>query len=279
MWRWICLAALSLTCACRGEQVETTNDAKVDADVDVTNAETGSDASSEADAPGTPDGDAPPSGDCGAVRGGPMVRVTGFCIDKTEVTRRAFNEYLADPKHLDHKPSFCGWNTTDEAPELNGASLDLPVGMVNFCDAATFCAWAGKRLCGSIDGGMNAPAAYKDPSKSEWFHVCSAGGAQTYAYPGAYDAARCYSQTITVGPVGAKAECSGATMPFSQVVDLSGNVKEWESSCDGSAPARTTGCRVRGGAYADGTATTCGEDLSAAAETRLPGYGFRCCKD
>jgi len=63
---------------------------------------------------------------------------------------------------------------------------------------------------------------------------------------------------------------------------MSGNVAEWEDSCDGTAAAAN--CNLRGGSYkASGVDTTLRCD-AARTEARLPAnaalladIGFRCC--
>lgn len=67
------------------------------------------------------------------------------------------------------------------------------------------------------------------------------------------------------------------------VYQMSGNVAEWEDSCDGTTA--TANCRVRGGSWADsGLGQTCASGRSVA---RMPAamdpdpladIGFRCCQ-
>jgi len=257
--------AVLLVCGCQGEQVQNQTS---DAGSDTTTT------ASDAQADGTV-----VAGDCGTHSGGRMVRVGAFCMDVTEVTRGELRKYLLDPTHGTKALAFCSWNTTEPAPETDDRLFDWPASMVNFCDAASYCAWAGKRLCGKVGGGMNDLTAYNDAAKSEWFLTCTANGTQTYAYPGSYDKNRCFSEEGTSWPTGAKSDCHGASGPFAQILDLSGNVGEWEYSCQGSAPTRATECRYRGGTHGSGTETSCAVPWMAGAETRLPGIGFRCCKD
>jgi formylglycine-generating enzyme len=216
---------------------------------------------------------------CGQHVGGAMVRVGKLCIDATEVTRGEFRKYLLDPKRREKAPPYCSWNTTDEAPEANESLFNFPVGMVNFCDAVTYCAWAGKRLCGKIGGGMNDMLDDKDPTKSEWFSVCSVNGTQAFSYAGAYNKTKCSSETATAEPVDARSDCHAPSGDYAQILNLSGNVAEWEFSCQGSSPARMTECRYRGGGHDAAERTACAEPYQAGAETRLPGIGIRCCKD
>jgi formylglycine-generating enzyme required for sulfatase activity len=58
--------------------------------------------------------------------------------------------------------------------------------------------------------------------------------------------------------------------------DMSGNVLEWDASCD----ANGNDCQLRGGSY-DGNveplALTCNSSYSGPANIRGPNIGFRCC--
>ena len=72
--------------------------------------------------------------------------------------------------------------------------------------------------------------------------------------------------------------CDGGESMFACIFDLSGNVAEWENSCD--SEQADANCHVRGGSYLDsGAAVSC---AAAATRKRLdntdPAVGFRCCK-
>jgi formylglycine-generating enzyme required for sulfatase activity len=274
MNRWIVVFLVGLA-GCEGERV----DALV-ADAQSPDAASPDVASQEA-------GDAPVTGDCGDYRGAAMVRVGAFCIDTTEVTRKQFLDFLAAPvaERNAAKPADCKWNTTDPPITATPAALGFPVGEVNFCDALAYCAWAKKRLCGRIGGGALDPANSNKAGESEWFAVCSVNGAQTYAYPGTYSRAKCFTEEATVDATGTRTTCAGAEAPYSNVFDLIGNAMEWENSCTAALSGETsTRCRTRGGNYGSGAAAECvakdtpTSDLTTI-NTRLPGIGFRCCKD
>lgn len=124
---------------------------------------------------------------CASSRGPSMIELmfgsNSYCIDSTEVTNEQYAVFLADsnkpPPH-----ARCDFDT-NYTPNCDGANsqgaLD-PVSCIDWCDAWAFCAWAGKRLCGRIGGGPNAPDTMDDPTKSQWFAACSKGGAQDFAY-------------------------------------------------------------------------------------------------
>ncbi len=227
---------------------------------------------------GSNTGDAPAAG-CASERGPKMVRVGSFCIDSTEVTRRQFLDFMKVPRDARKAPAYCAWNTTDpEEISALPAGLDFPVGFVNFCDAATYCAWAGKRLCGRIGGGELTPAEANEAGKSEWMQVCSVGGAQVYPYPGEYQSSKCFTESVTTDVAGARTSCAGASPPHSQVYDLVGNAVEWEHACDAApSAAMSTHCRTRGGGYDGNRAAKCALEAQTRVDTRAPGIGFRCC--
>jgi formylglycine-generating enzyme len=258
--RW---SVLVLAIGCQGEPV-----------VEVTNDAAPSDA--RTDAPGS---ETIVSVDCGSYSGPKMVRIGSFCIDATEVTRAEMIAMLKVPRGERNAPAFCAWNTTDTMITETGTELDFPAGFSNFCDAATYCAWRGKRLCGKIGGGVLKSADYADAKQSEWFSVCSVNGTQTYPYPGEYDDTKCWTKSGTTEAVASKLACTGADKPFSEVYDLSGNIVEWENACDSWPPAASTECRQRGGEWGAGANTTCAWNKRARADDRSAGSGFRCCKD
>lgn len=110
------------------------------------------------------------------------------------------------------------------------------------------------------------------------------GGAQTYPYGTTYDAARCNGcksstncTTTTAIPAGTALGCEGG---YPGLFDMSGNVNEWENSCDGQTGA-SDNCLMRGGAFNNNNAygyLKCAvagwySSRSAAYAT----HGFRCC--
>lgn len=224
-----------------------------------------------------------PPGKCASERGPSMVEIaTGgksFCIDATEVTNSQFDEYSKLPGAPPTLPVRCkdvvltfpGKTGLDNAPQFN----------VSWCDAFAFCAWAGKRLCRSLDTAQ--PIA---SDNSEWTYVCTQGKTTAYPYGNSYDPKACVNgrtaTTATPEPVASFGNCTGITPPYTEVYDLSGNVSEWVDECTG------TSCRALGGYFGDtdikalqcasinsGTGMTVVQPVG----TILSGLGFRCCRD
>jgi formylglycine-generating enzyme required for sulfatase activity len=212
-----------------------------------------------------------------------MVELDGFCVDSTEVTNAQYQAFLdfieTEPAAM--QPTACSWNASFEpnTPAGNGED-DFPVRGVDWCDAYVFCAWASKRLCGSPGGGA---ASYDEPAnadESQWFVACSANGTRAFPYGQSYDAQACNGADfgdaeIAPLPAGSISTCVGG---YPGVYDMSGNVWEWEDSCDAST-GETDLCRARGGAFGNGgDLHRC--DYSAFSPARnfnLGPTGIRCC--
>lgn len=199
-----------------------------------------------------------------------------YCIDATEITRDQYNEFLATGPDLNLAPP-CSGNvsftpTQGWPPKSNQKSF--PVIGVDFCDAAAYCEWAGKRLCGHVGGGSIDVAGGDAPQDSQWQSACSNGGAVDFPYGDAYGPQTCNGQDYGMNTPAKVQSVLGCVGGVAGLFDMSGNVREWEDACDGD------NCRVRGGSYDDSEA-----DLSCAASITLDRYttdaftGFRCCKD
>jgi len=204
-----------------------------------------------------------------------------FCVDATEVSQREFNIFLAAPKaSLPSAPAACSSKTS-----FGGTTRpddDLPVMNVDWCDAWVFCAWAGKRLCGSRNGtAIDDYTPANDPKISEWFAACSRSGARKYPYGASFAPMACNGCARTgscdggapaPAPVGSLAGCEGG---YAGIFDMSGNVAEWEDNCGGDT------CPPRGGGRSGALDAPACEILSVpAVSTRLAtsdDVGIRCC--
>ena len=151
---------------------------------------------------------------------------------------------------------------------------------VEFCDAVAYCAWAGKRLCGSpgkpdrtFGDGFNPASEFRRalaPEASHWHNACSQRGSAVRAYAGGFDVNRCS------GPrnVGSRPEC--ATQGTNGAVyDLMGGVAEWQDSCTDDGH-----CRILGGMSGRRPDRgSCAQDATTSAGAADRSTGFRCCLD
>jgi sulfatase modifying factor 1 len=220
-----------------------------------------------------------------------------FCIDRTEVTNADYGAFLASNPSTSAQSSACAWNA-NFAPEAGADCATTnydptnraktPVDCIDWCDAATYCAWAGKHLCGRVGGGPNAPASFADATKSEWYAACSHAGELEFPYGNSYQADACVSldsPLTRAGPV-PNAACQGG---YEGIYDMSGNLAEWEDSCSASAGAGDN-CLNRGGSYLSSDTAfpslRCNSNLSgnpkaksSRRDARSQDLGFRCCYD
>jgi formylglycine-generating enzyme len=211
---------------------------------------------------------------------------SSHCIDATEVTNSHYAEFLAAAVGTQSGP--CSWNLT-YTPSSGWPATGKeshPVVNVDWCDAFAYCSWAGKRLCGKIGGGSNAFANLADPTQSEWFNACSAGGLRNYPYGNTYDPLKCVGNGYdgTAGyqtgsdkmfPVQSAIGCQ-ASGAYAGVYDLSGNAWEWEESCNGTAGANDQ-CRQRGGSFTNDGALVCDYADSDRRDYADGSISFRCC--
>ena len=254
---------------------------------------------------------------CGACPTVPLVEVPlpdggRFEIDAYETTNREYAAWLATHPTLDGQRTECQWNDsfTPGVPTASaieaandagsmikpdgpcfvddwlGKQLDLghgswPVVCIDWCDAAAYCAWAGKRLCGKIDQDVGlditiSPGAYKDASASQWYRACSKAGTLKFPYGNTYQKGWCNDSNSNLRDAGAYTQCEGG---YPGLFDMSGNANEWEDACTSynSLPELTNCCR-RGGAFFD---TDAGLACAVCTQGRrcIPSnnLGFRCC--
>jgi formylglycine-generating enzyme required for sulfatase activity len=259
-----------------------TADAASDASTDT--ADAGSDDSTDGDA-SAPEAQ-PPEGGCPVgAPGPPMVRVGTFCIDSTEITVRQYSEYLlAVGGTPGTQPAACAWNTSPAPQNFPPTgSIDQALNGVNWCQAYLYCAWAGKRLCGNPNGGPADPGMPNVPSNSQWYQACSRNddGQHQYPYGNAYHPHDCNGAEYEAGaPLPSLSTCQGG---YPGIFDMSGNVLEWEDSCQPD-PTDPTGqndtCNIRGGAFwsHSGQLTCALQNQTKRSDQGLMNdLGLRCC--
>ncbi|WP_394820566.1 formylglycine-generating enzyme family protein [Pendulispora albinea] len=239
-------------------------------------------------------GDAP-GGACPEGKGPEMIRVgndaggdaaISFCVDTTEVTITQYRRFLEETKgDAGKQPRECAFNTsyeplTEDGGEPPSAHADSPVVYVDWCDAYMYCTWAGKRLCGRVNGGSAYHGAPGDPRESQWTFACSRNGARPYPYGMGFDTSLCNDGNggdPHLAPVKQFKGCEGG---FTGLFDMSGNVAEWEDACKDADQ-----CPTRGGSYyigrdPDRDVFSCYVSFFSFDFTRQHrgrAVGFRCC--
>ena len=167
---------------------------------------------------------------------------------------------------------MCEW-----PPEAKG---NHPVVCVDWCDAYAYCQAVDKRLCGKVGGGKNGYTDFADASKSQWYAACSSGGKYDYPYGNTFEGQTCNGKNKgleTTSEVGSLSGCRSYAAGYAGVYDMSGNVLEWEDSCDAGI-GLTDRCRVRGGSFMNNFLNLrCDYEDFDSRESRLDVIGFRCC--
>jgi len=228
----------------------------------------GSELESDACPPGPPDA-------------AEMVRTDVSCIDPYEVTQLDYAAFLGSKKgDVSGQPAECASNTS--YVPLGGfppKPTSVPITWIDWCDATAYCTWAGKRLCGAVDGGA-LPLDRMATVDDEWFMACSHDndGLHELPYSNGYDPRACNGPENDAGgavPVGSMKKCEGG---FVGLFDMSGNVREWIASCGVDRDGGRT-CGTRGGAYYDNPSSSlyCSRNPTAPADLQNVGIGFRCC--
>ena len=215
---------------------------------------------------------------------------SNYCIDSTEVTQGQYQAWLETTTDwtISHQISACAENNTltpSSGWPPTSSTLNYPVVNVNWCDAYAYCAGVGKRLCGKIGGGsVGYYADWFDATKSQWYSACTSNGTYSstgYPYGDTYEPSYCNGGDANEGgtvAVGTMPECQSTVVGYTGVYDLSGNVWEWEDSCDGNT-SKSDNCHIRGGAFNYGEGGACCGCYDSS-YPRIAGnsfIGFRCC--
>ena len=245
-----------------------------------------------------------------------------YCVDQAEVSKGQYNAFItSSPSTADQEGACKQANNTfipraawppATVPTSSDFTFGLPVHYVDWCDAYAYCKSKGRRLCGTLDGKPVTPGPANNMAASDaWYNACSAQGKQDYPYAvTGYQQMTCNGDGVgAVGkPMQANQRSQGFGHPENQddgvylvvaadgvtpehngcqggstfIYQMSGNVAEWEDSCDDATA--TSPCRVRGGSYKannDATALRCDAVRSVPRmptdDALLKDIGFRCC--
>ncbi len=225
---------------------------------------------------------------CPSGRGPSMIKVDPHtCIDTTEVTVAQYRAFVASVDGgAIAQPAECSFNGNDVTPNggVPGTSKDTyPIADINWCQAYAFCAWAGKSLCGTFDGGAVPFVGFTNSAQSVWMSACSADGTQSYPYGPIYEAGACNlasaDANAPAAPVGSYTKCKGS---LPGLYDMVGNIKEWENSCQpaGTGDAAADQCRRRGSGFdqpGNVAGETCAWDETDTRDHQSFTSGVRCC--
>jgi formylglycine-generating enzyme required for sulfatase activity len=234
-----------------------------------------------AEADAAPEGAPTSNNGCPTTEGAPMVRIDDFCIDSTEVTRGQYGRFLADvaldaggrpvPPQCAENKSFEPLDPKTMSPPAT-ESPDFPVRAVDWCDAKAYCTWAGKDLCGSVDGSPLVTTEVVDPARSQWAKACSHDGTTRFPYGDTYERGRCNVEDGPTRPAAAST-CTGG---YPGIVDIVGNVAEWVDACEPPLDARAR-CAFAGGHVGRGEGTGCTTFETPQGSLPSPSAGIRCC--
>jgi formylglycine-generating enzyme len=216
------------------------------------------------------------SGKC-VVRGPSMAQATSYYIDSTEVSKAQYDVFLnAKGGDTSGQIAECSWNDS-YAPNGTAVDAERPIVNVDWCDAAAYCAWADKRLCGAIGGGALAAADLNSPTKAQWYLACAGADNERYPY-GGFTLKPDYCNEYFSGSmadVGKFEQCEGH---YAGIFDLVGNAAEWIDSCntsDGTDRALDE-CQLSGGSYIKDT-YTCQTYFTSPRSQGANVFGVRCC--
>ncbi len=221
------------------------------------------------------------------------LRVSGFWLDRTEVTRAAYQLFLDAtgyrPPSVEEAWAEDGWSW--KGGHYPAGTGEHPVVLTSWYDAAEYCAWAHKRLPTEAEWQLAALGPASAPRQYPWGPDYDPARLNhgRFQQPN-FDASDGFERTAPVGSFPAGATPDG-------LQDMYGNAWEWTADIrteswdayqgdgpagdlDAHSPPPGLYVAVRGGSYFfDVSMTTEGERNAFLTEIRRKTSGFRCAQD
>jgi formylglycine-generating enzyme required for sulfatase activity len=195
----------------------------------------------------------------------------GFFIDRTEVTNRAYAEFLLatggrpPAVAIDAERDFTDWHAGNVIPGRE----DHPVFGVTAFEAEAYARWVGKRL----------------PTEIEWEYAARGDDERTYPWGDEWKDDRANTALAGENDSARVGSYPRGASPFG-VLDMCGNVWEWTASEFGLYPGneRRTGNEgqrtIKGGGFVQvPAAARCSVRIGIPPTFRTNMLGFRCVRD
>jgi formylglycine-generating enzyme required for sulfatase activity len=223
------------------------------------------------------------------------VWVDAFDIDRTEVTREQYQQFLLAtgyrPPHVDEPWADEGFNW--DGTDFPAGTGDHPVVLISWYDASEYCAWADKRLPTEAEWQLAALGPAEEGRRYPWGDVydpLALNHGRSFA-PN-YDDSDGYWTTAPVGSFPAGRSPYGLEDAFGNAWEFTADYRrrDWRhyvgerrdsTLADLHAPGPGIYVIVRGGSYFFDVqaAPHGGESVAFLVELRRKTSGFRCARD
>lgn len=203
------------------------------------------------------------------------VTLSAYRMDRDEVTVAAYADFLSRAGGAVHHHPLQPIDRNGTSYTPRAGTEKHPINYVSYFDAATYCAWAGKRL----------------PTEAEWEHAARGTSGSTYPWGEAEPTCAhanfftqntpCKSTPVDVGSYSPMGDTSTG------LHDMGGNVAEWvadfydryqnKALSDPTGPTNGTYRVIRGGGVLDPNVAMRGQArFQGRPDTRSFSVGFRC---